>query len=865
MACGVRGAARNGAPPVTLPRLVGWLADGLGVEVSSRWSLWLLRLFVLPSPVATPPARPLAAALPTGKSTRLRRLIWLLAAELGVGQLDSPYDWARGLFLVPQFAAPDAGSAMRRAANGSPPLHQRWAVWYGLARSALAPLAAWLRPLERRLWERLEQASEVVMAAGLTLHVVAGAAAAALATLAITTPLTAGEQAWFTALTLTLALSIRRFAGSLPNLLLVSLSLLATLRYGYWRLTTTLIFESPAAWVCGLLLLLAESYTWVILIQGFVQTVMPLRRQPVALPADPANWPSVDVMIPTYNEPLRIVRATVLAALRLDWPADRLKVYLLDDGRRENFRAFAAAAGVGYITRADNAHAKAGNLNHALTRTDGEFIAIFDCDHIPARSFLQITMGWLVRDPKCALVQTPHHFFSADPFERNLNTFGRVPGESALFHRLIQDGNDLWNASFFAGSCAVLRRAPLEEIGGVAVQTVTEDAHTALKLHRRGYHSAYLNVPQAAGLATESLAAHIAQRIRWARGMIQIFRTDNPFLGRGLSFFQRVCYANAMLHFFHGLPRLIFLTAPLSYLFFQLHIIHAEAITLAAYVIPYLAHATLANGKIQGAVRHSVWAAVYESVLSWYINLPTLLALINPKLGKFNVTPKGGMRTQASFDWSIAKPLLVVLVLNVIGFGIGIGRWLWWNTYEQDVVALNLVWTALNLVVLGTAVGAAQEARQIRTTHRVAIRVPATLCVADGRSLYCHLSNYSFGGLRVEVSSAEQFTKEQRLFITLQHSGLETSLPVRVKSIRGDRLGLQFEELSLEDEARLVQYTFARADAWEDGPCDRSGERPTTGLREVLALSASGFAALWSSLNLGLRELAVGRRKPVIA
>ncbi|MBM4201347.1 MAG: UDP-forming cellulose synthase catalytic subunit, partial [Gammaproteobacteria bacterium] len=734
-----------------------------------------------------------------------------------------------------------------------------------LLTGAAARVAPYLNPAERAIRARLAWAGDAIVAGSFAARVLAASSAGFALVLVITTPLTAAEQAWFTAATLTMAWLIRGFSGSLPSLLLVSLSLLATLRYCYWRLTTTLIFESPAGWAFGLLLLFAEAYTWLILLQGFVQTVMPLRRPPVALPEDPRQWPSVDVLIPTYNEPLRIVRATVLAALNLDWPAAHLRVFLLDDGRREEFQTFAASAGVGYITRGDNAHAKAGNLNHALTLTHGEFVAIFDCDHIPTRSFLQVTMGWMVRDPRCALIQTPHHFFSADPFERNLGIFGRVPGESALFHRLIQDGNDLWNASFFAGSCAVLRRRPLEEIGGVAVQTVTEDAHTALRLHRRGYRSAYINIPQAAGLATESLAAHIAQRIRWARGMVQIFRTDNPLLGGGLSFFQRLCYANAMLHFFHGLPRLIFLTAPLSYLFFEVHIIHAQAITLASYVIPYLAHATIANGKMQGAVRHSVWAGVYESVLSWYITLPTLLALINPKLGTFNVTPKGAMRQQAAFDWGIAKPLLVILTLNALGLALGFVRLFWWNAYESDVVLLNLFWTVLNLVVLGTAVGAAREARQTRTTHRVSIRIPATLCLADGRSLYCRLGDYSFGGLRIEVDRPEEFTKDQRLFVALRRADLEVNFPARVKSIRGHHLGLQFEGLSLEEEAQLVQCTFARADAWQDEPHDHAGERPSKGLLEVLSLSGSGMAAVGSNLIASLRTWRAAHRPPVPA
>ena len=238
---------------------------------------------------------------------------------------------------------------------------------------------------------------------------------------------------------------------------------------------------------------------------------------------------------------------------RISLPKDRIKVYVLDDGRRQEFKDFCAAVGVTHVTRNDSKHAKAGNLNRAMEKTSGEYIAIFDCDHVPTRSFLQISIGWFLKEKKLGMLQTPHHFFSPDPFERNLGTFRQVPNEGELFYGLVQDGNDFWNATFFCGSCAVLRRTALKDVGGIAVETVTEDAHTSLKMHRKGWNTAYINLPQAAGLATESLSAHVGQRIRWARGMSQIFRIDNPLFGRGLSIGQRLCYTNAMLHFLYGL------------------------------------------------------------------------------------------------------------------------------------------------------------------------------------------------------------------------------------------------------------------------------------------------------------------------
>src|SRR5436190_18552206 len=413
-------------------------------------------------------------------------------------------------------------------------------------------------------------------------------------TLFVVTPLDFRTQLALASALVVTALIIGRSQGRLATPSLVLLSVATTGRYLWWRLGTTLSSDWSFDAVLSGILLAAELYACAMLLLAYGQSIAGLRRRPVPLPADLSEWPSVDVFIPTYNEPLDVVRATVLAATSIDWPRDRLRVFILDDGRRTTFRSFAAEAGVGYLAREGNAHAKAGNLNHALEVTRGEYVAIFDCDHVPVRSFLQVTMGWLLRDKKLAVVQTPHHFYSADPFSRNLRTTLRVPGESELFYGVIQPGIDTWNASFFCGSCAVLRRSALQDVGGIAVETVTEDAHTALKMHRRGWRTAYLEVPQAAGLSTETLAAHVGQRIRWARGMAQIFRLDNPLLGRGLKLSQRLSYLAAMLHFFSGIPRLIFLIAPLTYALFDLHIFNALPVLALAFGLPHLAHSVLA-------------------------------------------------------------------------------------------------------------------------------------------------------------------------------------------------------------------------------------------------------------------------------
>lgn len=111
-----------------------------------------------------------------------------------------------------------------------------------------------------------------------------------------------------------------------------------------------------------------------------------------------SQWPTVDIFVPTYNEDLNVVKNTIYASLGIDWPKDKLNIWILDDGGRESFRQFARHVGVHYIARATHEHAKAGNINNALKHAKGEFVAIFDCDHVPTRSFLQMTMGWFLKE-----------------------------------------------------------------------------------------------------------------------------------------------------------------------------------------------------------------------------------------------------------------------------------------------------------------------------------------------------------------------------------------------------------------------------------------------------------------------------------
>ncbi|PVZ82170.1 UDP-forming cellulose synthase catalytic subunit [Serratia sp. S1B] len=709
--------------------------------------------------------------------------------------------------------------------------------------------------VEERSAQRINRLSQPVRR---WLFILASVVAGLLALLCISQPFDYFTQFVFVLLLWGIAMVVRRVPGRFPSLMLIVLSLTVSCRYMWWRYTSTLNWDDPLSLIFGLLLLMAETYAWIVLILGYFQTIWPLHRQPVPMPDDISTWPTVDMMIPTYNEDLSVVKPSVYAALGIDWPKEKLNIYILDDGNRPEFKQFAETVGVKYIARPTHEHAKAGNINNALRYATGELVTIFDCDHVPTRSYLQLTVGWFFKDKKLAMLQTPHHFFSPDPFERNLGRFRQTPNEGTLFYGLVQDGNDMWDATFFCGSCAILRRSALDEIGGIAVETVTEDAHTSLRLHRRGHTSAYIRIPQAAGLATESLSAHVGQRIRWARGMVQIFRLDNPLLGKGLKLVQRLCYVNAMLHFLSGVPRLIFLTAPLAFLLLHAYIIFAPALMIALYVIPHMVHASLTNSRIQGKYRHSFWSEIYETVMAWYIARPTTVALFSPHKGKFNVTAKGGLVDQDHVDWAISRPYLILVMFNFAGLLFGFWRLFYGPANETMTVFISLVWVIYNIIILGGAMAVAVEAKQVRQSHRVELSMPAAVVRADGHLFPCTLHDYSDGGVGVKMRVPDQFKVQDPISLLLKRGQQEFTFPCVVTRANGLYAGFRLLPLSTQQNIEFIQCTFARADTWTLWQDEYPEDKPASSLRDVLLLGLHGYQHMADYAPPVIRKILVG-------
>ncbi len=357
--------------------------------------------------------------------------------------------------------------------------------------------------------------------------------------------------------------------SALPRRLVLASLLALIAAYLVWRVVFTLNYQYLAF---SIIFFLADCLTAFSTV-GLIVSLWDVRVSPPA-PA-PAEGLTVDVLIPTYNESIDILRRTISSCVRLDYPH---RTWVLDDGNRPAVRELAVALGASYLFREKNEHGKAGNLNNALQHTDGDFIAVFDADFIPRRDFLTKLLGYF-QDPGIALAQAPQHYYNRNSFQHR--RLGKtIWNEQSSFFDVIMQGKNSCNAVFWIGTNAVLRRRAVEEVGGFAVESVTEDMLTSIRIHARGWRSVYVNEPLAHGLAPVNIRQFLIQRLRWAKGASQIFFGHNPLFRKGLGMRQRLSYLFSVMHFFDGWARLVYYLLPSLYLLFGISPVARDPIVL---------------------------------------------------------------------------------------------------------------------------------------------------------------------------------------------------------------------------------------------------------------------------------------------
>ena len=632
-------------------------------------------------------------------------------------------------------------------------------------------------------------------------------------------------------------------------------------RYFVWRTTETIAYYDPFSFIGSLALYTAEVASLLIGLLGVLVSIRPIDRAKVDLPDAPGELPSVDVFIPTYNESVKLLEPTVLAACALRYPAEKLRVHVLDDGgtaqkladpdpdkaraaaeRAAALKRLCRETGATYHTRARNVHAKAGNMNAALPHTDGDLILVLDADHIPTRDLLENTVGQFLGDDRLFMVQTPHFFINADPIERNLGIFGRAPGESEMFFRIIQRGLDFWNATLFAGSAALLRRSALAEIGGFAHHTVTEDAETALELHARGWRSAFVSRPMVAGLAPETFTGFVVQRMRWAQGMVQIFMLKRPLTRPGLSIWQRICYLSNCAYWFFPFARLIFLLAPLAYLFFGLKIYEANVQEIFVYVLPQFWAAMHLSAFLFGRVRWPFISVLYEMLQSVFSIGTVWSVLRNPRAPSFKVTPKGE-QLEDDFVSPLAWPFYIILFVLLAGYPAAV---IWWQQEPEyrHVLLTGLIWHSLNVLVIAAALGALAERRQRRDAPRIPTDIAAT-AVAGAHEAPCRIVDMSAGGANVEITAPETWPVDALDHLVVPANGIDAGGPVGLRPVKRRyangrwHLGCALAARDVQEKMRHVTLAFGDSARWLETWTGRTG-KPMGTMRGLFLLALLG-------------------------
>ncbi len=581
---------------------------------------------------------------------------------------------------------------------------------------------------------------------------------------------------------------------------MVVVAVVWTTVYLVWRIGWSWDGVNPVLWV---LLLAAEVAGWLSLLGlAWFGWRAPLRRRPPVL-----SMPSVDIYVCTYDEPIEVLLPTLEGCAAVRYPHT---TYLLDDGRRPEMAELARQSGARYLTRPDNRHAKAGNINHALTLTDGDLVFVLDADHVPLPDALDAVVGYF-EDPDLAVVQTPHGFYNDDSFQH----YDTGRHEQSVFFEVILPGKDLQGAAFWCGSAAVIRRAALVRVGGVATETIAEDFHTTIKLQREGWTTAYHHEHLVQGLAPHDLAAYLLQRDRWARGNLSVVHTpESPLRARELSARQRLSYAVSLFAYTAGPVRALLLTVLAVVVWTGELPLRATPLTLGLLWAPATLLLLVAGSALtRGYMR--IKEATHFELLTAQIHLRALSCLVRPSRAAFAVTPKEGVDTGG---WSRIRMLpLIVALAATLGLGL-VARvlaafgWLPMPALPGVAAWLVPVLTAVELRRVLRTLRYVGRREQVRLHTRFPLEVPVQMVTPDRIELVGTTSDLSATGLAVTVDRPLSVGSSARAVIDLSPSGaVEVGVRV-VRSAVDDRgivhLGLRVESMSQDAHRAIVRTCF---------------------------------------------------------
>ncbi len=486
---------------------------------------------------------------------------------------------------------------------------------------------------------------------------------------------------------------------------LILITVVFTIRYFYWRVGWTM---NPAAKWFFYTFLVAEMLNFIEAALFYITTWKPTNRSPRPVILER----TVDVFITTYNEPVSLLRETALCAVSIEYPH---KTYILDDGDRLEIADLARELNCTYISRKERTGAKAGNLNNALRQTQSEFIVTLDADHVPMPGLIGELIGFFA-EPRVGVVQTTQDFYNLDSFQHRM----RVEKEKGwqqqeLFFSVIQPGKDGYNATFYCGSPAMLRRSALEEIGGFATESITEDMHTGLRLQKKGWSVEYYNHTVARGLAPQTYRGFATQWQRWGQGAMQVLRKENPLFGRGLSFGQRLNYFASFYFYWMSFQKFIYIATPIFCLVSGIFPLIAVPRVFAIYFLPYFLLNVFSTAALQGGFS-GFWLSEEFNLIKMPVLMATSLGFFRREV-PFKVTPKA-RDTSARWTEVWLQSLLLIGVLVALGFGFWKVSQTTPEGYYFWALVVNIICAIFYILLFVPVIWRAFRHKELRASYR---------------------------------------------------------------------------------------------------------------------------------------------------
>ncbi|OPY72944.1 MAG: Cellulose synthase catalytic subunit (UDP-forming) [Syntrophorhabdus sp. PtaU1.Bin058] len=443
------------------------------------------------------------------------------------------------------------------------------------------------------------------------------------------------------------------------------------------------------------------------------------------------HYPPVAVIMPSYKEPLEVVKNSLITFYNLSYP--NKYIYFLDDTRYdtnwdtpENMEAYKRSIeelckyiGVDLFRRKWHG-AKAGIINDFLQYLNGEmkegfafynysrktkpeiekYMVVFDADSNPFPDFLEPLVAHMEEKPQLAFIQTPQYYIN---FESN--RIARAAGlQQTVFYEYICEGKASKDATFCCGTNVLFRREALQDVGGFDESSVTEDFATSLQFHLRKWKTTYLNRVRTFQMGPEDLGGYFKQQFRWSLGTIGLLpKVIGHFLRRpfALTLLQWWEYFLSTTWYFVGFVFFFMVICPVIYLFFNVPVYFAKPEFYFFVFFPYIVitfttfYWTLKQRNY--AVKDLVTGQLLTFVTFPVFIKSSILALLGFK-GTFGITPKGMSR---------ALPLkamwvqLSILAICFSAFVWGINRMI----YEQQPlggILVNTFWCLYHTVILSS-------------------------------------------------------------------------------------------------------------------------------------------------------------------